>query len=225
MDTTDNTGLGLIKKTIERVQNRKSLFVSALKKLLNSNEKQLAEFLGKTAHVQILKNLAFVCEIKLQNVATFVVGEKFKNRTENKVGIPIWMNNDFISKIIKPLKNASLSFVANEKLKKFTLIKTMNNSEIQHEFKNPQPIDVEVFLPLIWGIISLQENGEEKVSKILLLLNYRYANIFHIRLKDGSIVAVRVYWDDDKWVFMVDDIDSLDRMVPGITFFTFAADL
>jgi hypothetical protein len=42
---TNNTGLGLIKATIERVQNENSLFGSALKKLVNSSEKGLDDFL------------------------------------------------------------------------------------------------------------------------------------------------------------------------------------
>ncbi len=47
MDTTDNTGLGLIGATIERVRNEKSLFNSALKKLVNSTEEELDDFLKR----------------------------------------------------------------------------------------------------------------------------------------------------------------------------------
>lgn len=43
----DNTGLGLIKTIIERVQSNKPLFLSALKKLVNSSEDELKEFLQK----------------------------------------------------------------------------------------------------------------------------------------------------------------------------------
>ena len=45
MEKQNNTGLGLIKTTIERVQNEKSLFNSALKKLVNSSEEELDGFL------------------------------------------------------------------------------------------------------------------------------------------------------------------------------------
>lgn len=51
MEKNENTGLGLIKATIERVQNQKSLFEEALKKLLNSSEEELGLFLNyKTIH-------------------------------------------------------------------------------------------------------------------------------------------------------------------------------
>lgn len=222
MDTTDNTGLGLIKQTIERVQNQKSLFISALKKLVNMNEKQLGEFLGKTVPVQIIKNLAFVWEITIKNVISFVVGERFQNRAKNKAGIPIWMSDVFMSKIINPLKNASLSFTTKGKLNKFILVKPLNDTEIQTELNNPQSIDVEVFLPLIWGMISLQKNGKEKPDG---LLNNGYANIFHIKLKDGSIVGVSVYWADDEWRFIVCDFDNDNRWGDGVAFFTFATAL
>lgn len=45
MNIKNNTGLGLIKTTIERVQNDESLFGSALKKLVNSTEEELSRFL------------------------------------------------------------------------------------------------------------------------------------------------------------------------------------
>ena len=45
MKKNDNTGLGLIKATIERAQNETSLFNSALKKLVNSSEEDLKLFL------------------------------------------------------------------------------------------------------------------------------------------------------------------------------------
>jgi hypothetical protein len=59
METQDNTGLGLIKTTIERVQNENSLFYSALKKLVNSSEKELGNFLNepKKQNKQILRLL------------------------------------------------------------------------------------------------------------------------------------------------------------------------
>lgn len=52
MEKLDNTGLGLIGATIERVKNENSLFGSALKKLVNSTEEELDDFLKR----QIEKN-------------------------------------------------------------------------------------------------------------------------------------------------------------------------
>lgn len=70
MKKIDNTGLGLIKATIERVQNEKSLFNSALKKLVNSTEKELDAFLkrkiGASPQQGILRPISEGTELKLK---------------------------------------------------------------------------------------------------------------------------------------------------------------
>jgi hypothetical protein len=53
MEKRNNTGLGLIKTTIERAQNEKSLFNSALKKLVNSSEEELDNFLKGKIDIRI----------------------------------------------------------------------------------------------------------------------------------------------------------------------------
>ncbi|MGE5425743.1 MAG: hypothetical protein ACM3PZ_01585 [Bacillota bacterium] len=60
MNKNDNTGLGLIKTTIERAQNEKSLFNSALKKLVNSTEEELADFLKKKMEKNAIGNLCCI---------------------------------------------------------------------------------------------------------------------------------------------------------------------
>ena len=57
MNTTDNTGLGLIKATIERVQNEKSLFSSALKKLVNSTEEELDDFMKRKITAKVTEGI------------------------------------------------------------------------------------------------------------------------------------------------------------------------
>lgn len=60
MKKEKNTGLGLIKTTIERVQNEKSLFCSALKKLVNSTEEELYCFLkGRTDNRIVINGIAY----------------------------------------------------------------------------------------------------------------------------------------------------------------------
>jgi len=53
MEKLDNTGLGLIGAAIERVKNENSLFGSALKKLVNSTEEELDDFLKRKIEKQI----------------------------------------------------------------------------------------------------------------------------------------------------------------------------
>lgn len=80
MDTQNNTGLGLIKSTIERVQNQKSLFASALKKLVNSSEEEINAFLGKVAEkLQFLKLISGGSKLILRALSGKEVIAKAKN--------------------------------------------------------------------------------------------------------------------------------------------------
>lgn len=216
METQNNTGLGLIKTSIKRVQNQKSLFASALKKLVNSNEEDLAKFLGEVRKA-ILKNLTFLCEVLVGVVTEFVVGEKFQQRLKNKVGIQLYFGDNFSNWILTPMKNVKVSLSKELKLKKFSLLKPMHDTEIQAELQNPNPIDAEEFLPLLWGMLSLQKNGEEKNDGLLV---NGYANIFHVRLKNGSVVAVGVDWDGDEWSLDARGLDCGRRWIDGFVFFS-----
>lgn len=166
---------------------------------------------------RILKNLTFVCEIIIGNVAEFVVGEKFQYRAKDKVGIQLWISDNFMNWLIKPIKNKKVSLTEGKKLEKLSLVKPMHDTEIQIELQNLNLIAVEIFLPLLWNMLSLQKNGEEKEDG---LLTNGYANIFHVKLEDKSVVAVDVHWSDDEW-----DLDAMGfgyafRWGNGRAFFT-----
>lgn len=103
MNAQNNTGLGLIKTTIERVQNEKSLFNSALKKLINSTEEELDNFLkmkiklkpqqgilllisgGKSLKLKALDGSRRICKSK-KTFKSFIDGD-FENWGINKKGV------------------------------------------------------------------------------------------------------------------------------------------
>ncbi|MBU0612067.1 hypothetical protein KKB58_01390, partial [Patescibacteria group bacterium] len=87
MKTENNTGLGLIKTTIERVQ-ASELFTSALKKLANSTDAELQKFLGDVKRA--LKNITLLCKIVILKVESFKVGDKFKHRAKKEIGIQMY---------------------------------------------------------------------------------------------------------------------------------------
>lgn len=102
MGTNANTGLGLIKTTIERVQNEKSLFTSALKKLVNSSEEDLKDFLDRKIEKKISGILRLisgeeVLSLKASNGSRLICGsantfksfldEDFVNWGLNKKGV------------------------------------------------------------------------------------------------------------------------------------------
>jgi hypothetical protein len=103
MKKQDNTGLGLIKTTIERVQNDKSLFNSALNKLVNSSEEELGDFLKRKiagtvkgnilrlisgGHVLTLKALNGQCLIyNSKKIFNSFIDSNFVNWNLNKTGV------------------------------------------------------------------------------------------------------------------------------------------
>ncbi len=216
METTDNTGLGLIGTTIERVRNQNSLFTKALKKLVNSNEKQLAAFLGEAVQYT-LKNLAFVCDFLVGSVTEFVVGEKFQQREKNKVGVKLNIYENFRNWLLEPMKGVKVSLEEEFALKKFKLTKDMHDTEIQSELQNPNAIDVKVFIPLLWSMLIAQKNGEVKDNGLIVT---GYANIFHVKLESGHVVAVRVRWADVEWDLDADELDDGNRWFAERMFFT-----
>lgn len=101
--------------------------------------------------------------------------------------------------------------VYNGKHQKYTLPKSMNDTEIQNATGNKKPFTIPEFFGLIHSLIVKQLNGEDGE-----LLNNGYANIFHVELSDGTVVAVYVSWDSDdrEWGFGASEFD-FDRWLGG----------
>jgi hypothetical protein len=57
MKTTENSDLELIKATIERIQNEKSLFSIALKKLINFTKEELDEFMKREITAKVTEGI------------------------------------------------------------------------------------------------------------------------------------------------------------------------
>ena len=214
MKTENNTGLGLIKTTIERVQ-ASELFTSALKKLANSTEAELQRFLGDVKRV--LKNLTLLCKIIVPKVESFVVGEKFKHRAKKEIGIQMYIWDNFKNWILDSMKNRTLSLNDEIMLEKFNLNKSMHDSQIKDELGNPKPIHVTIFFPLLLHLLKQQPNGEAKENG---LLNNGYSNIFHVELEDGRVVAVRVGWGGGEWDLRAVGLDYDDPWRVGFVFFS-----
>jgi hypothetical protein len=216
METNTNTGLKLIKKTIERVDSKNGeLFTSALKKLVNSNEADLRRFLGDAKRV--LQNLALICKILIPKIDSFIVGEKFKHRAKKEIGIQMYIWDNFQNWIWEPMKKKTLSLAEDMAIEKFNLKKAMHDGQIKDELGNPKPIHVTIFLPLLLHLLKQQPNGKEKVDG---LLNNGYANIFHVELEDGRVVALHVSWNDVEWNLGANELDYDRPWSDGFCFFS-----
>jgi hypothetical protein len=137
-------------------------------------------------------------------VEVFIVGEKFKHRAKKEIDIEMYIHDNFREWILNPMKNQPLSLSDGITLEKFNLNKSMHDSQIKNELGNPKPIYVTAFFPILLNLLRQQPNGEAKENG---LLNNGYANIFHVELEDGRVVAVNVYWDDVEWDLLAYDLD------------------
>ena len=95
MNTTDNTGLGLIGATIERVRNEKSLFNSALKKLVNSSEEELDDFLKRKIDAQIKNSILRL--ISGDHTLTLKALDGKRLIYKAKKTFPSYLDSDFVN--------------------------------------------------------------------------------------------------------------------------------
>lgn len=216
-DGSANSLRGIIKDVRQKARNN-SLMQSALVKILNSKKEEITAFLGETKK-QFLKNLVFITEIFVGNVTEFIVRDKFQHRAKDKVGIQLYFGDDFTNLVLNSMKNKKVSLANGLILKKFSLLKSIHDTEIQNELQNPKPIDVEIFLPLIWKMMLSQKNGEVKENG---LLNNGYTNIFHVKLEDNHVVVVNMFWDGKEWYFGAGELGCAGRWFAGRAFFTLA---
>ena len=164
-----------------------------------------------------LKNLTLLCKIIVPKVEAFVVGDKFKQRAKKEIGIQMYIWDNFREWILNPMKTKILSSDGEIMLEKFNLNKSMHDSQIKDELGNPKTIHVTLFLPLLFHLLKQQPNGEAKEDG---LVNNGYANIFHVELEDGRVVAVGVRWIDVEWGLGANELDYGNPWDGGNSFFT-----
>lgn len=181
---------------------------------INTGVTVVTKTITETVH-----KLAFLCEVIIGTVSEFVVSDKFQHRAKSKFGIPLWMSKNFTNWILNPMKSKKVACTEKTKLKKLRLTENMHDTLIKAEAGNPPAIPVATFLPLLWGMLSLQKNGEAKEDG---LLNNRYANIFHVLLEDGRVVAVCVGWDNDRWGLDSFELDYVRPWSADNVFWTLA---
>lgn len=144
-----------------------------------------------------LKHLALVQESIQITVDAFSKSSFFSN------GPKLYFWDNFKNWVLTEISDVIPAFTG--KISKFSLTKNMNDAEIQAELGNSTPFSVSEFAAIIKGLIAKQPKGEDGD-----LLNNGYANIFYVKLANGTVVAVDVLWDggDRGWDFRTGSLDD-----------------
>lgn len=144
-----------------------------------------------------LKYLALVQE----NIQ--IAGEAFSKPSFFLNGPKLYLWDNFKNRVLSEIPDLIPAFTGS--VIKTQLTKNMTDAEIQAELGNPTPFTVPEFAAIISNLIGKQPKGENGI-----LLNNGYANIFYVKLANGSVVAVFVGWfgGDRGWYFTAVSLDS-----------------
>jgi len=193
----------LVKSIRQKVANNDSRF-RAHNKVNHMNNSELAEFIGEQV-VRKLITLALVSTATIKKTEEFIVGQKFQHRQKATTGIQTYIFDGFRDRILNPMRDKKVKLSRNRKLDKLRLLKDRHDTEMQAEVGH-KPFRVAEFLLMLWSMLSEQKNGEDG-----FLLTNGYANIFHVKLEDDSVVAVSVDWDDGGWNLFAFGLDYDNR--------------
>jgi len=114
----------------------------------------------------------------------------------------LWFSNNF-KELILPHEPKKLPKVPT--YTKNMLERARNDFEIMKEW-NVDPYSIPEFFSLITSLIKKQPKGESGT-----LLNNGYANILYVKLANGTVVAVYVFWYgvDRVWGFHACAVDDV----------------
>jgi hypothetical protein len=159
-------------------------------------------------------------EVVVKSITEIIILEKFKNAAKGEGDIPLCIGGGFQRLILGPLKKyAKLSLNESIEMKKFGLLKPIEDSRIKFELMgdtNHGSIDIKKFLPVLWSMLLLQKNGEENKDG---LLTNGCSNIFHPKLENGVAVSARVHFRDGEWRLNGHDFDCGGRWYVSGAFF------
>jgi hypothetical protein len=93
------------------------------------------------------------------------------------------------------------------------LPKSMNDTKLSCRYGGK--FSREDVIATIDGLIKKQTEGQKGT-----LLNNGYANIFHVELEDGRVVAVNMYWYDVEWFLRARELDCGRAWRGGGAFFS-----
>lgn len=137
---------------------------------------------------------------------SFIVRDIFRHRAE-KGDRRLYLGDNFQNWVVKPNLEKVIPISTDiGKLSEYCLPSNMNDSSIQTNTGNPDLMELEVFLCVIYLLIFQPELAKQ-VLGYSLQKNKWY--LFHVMV-NGKKVAFNVFWNDDEWDLDACKFDTYD---------------
>lgn len=190
--------------------------IALLTRGLNEQETQLINTMSEE-NIKKLFDSWFQKDTAETPADSFIVGVVFQHR--NSACIPQWFSDNFRDMVWKPSKERTIKIDrTSRKVNEYRLPKNMNDSTIQKNAKST-PMSIEEYWLVRYLFIINPELGKQVLEYELSKSNYY---IMHVRLDDGSVVAVGLRWGGDEWDSDAGRFDDDGDWVEGRIFLSFA---
>ena len=169
------------------------IMTALLQRGLSEKEAQLVNTMSEANLISLIDTW-FKKDQEGQADDSFIVGVLFQHR--NSACIPQWFSDNFRDWMWKPCKERTIKIDQTpRKLNEYRLPKNMNDSTIQKNAKST-PMSIEEYWLIRYLLIINPELGKQVLG---YEVNKDSAYIIHVKLADGSVVAVRLYWRVGGW--------------------------
>lgn len=185
-----NTGLGLTKAIIERMESKEDgeIFTSALKKLVNMKPVALQKFLGKVPTLfSRLKRV--VSGVSLEAITSFKTRDFFKTKSEG--GIFVYVNNDIFNWFDDEVKNSPA-----KKLTSYEFTEDITEENIVADAKAGGIYEET-------DLAHVKQICERHIVKGEKIFSETDSNLLWVRNKKGDLCKVSIRLDSDGWYVRV----------------------
>lgn len=136
------------------------------------------------------------CKLNKVFANTFILGEVFKARaTEGDTRLYFW--ESFDKKFIQNNLERKIDIRTDLRaLKQYRLPTNMRDGDIQKECENPGYMNFDTFFCVAYLLIFEKETAKECFGMELSKTEFY---VFHVKMDDGTIFAVNLYWVGGGW--------------------------
>ena len=207
------------KKTPMSAGQMKTLGAISLTSVPTKISATLADRLGRNGNLSGRLKKFWDEILKEDGIESFIVGEVFQHR--NADCIPQYFGDQFNNWLWVPEKHKEIivDTDAVRKLKEYRLPKKMNDTTIQKNAES-KPMSMDEYWLIRYLLIVNPELGKQLLGYELKQDGTVY--IMHVVKPDGSVVAVRLGWDDAEWYSLADRFGGGNDWYEGSVFLSSA---